>query len=83
MHRNNEGQLLYAACCIFTKRNGMKEPRTYFLHAANQKEARLSFCRQYPNRKTHHILEIGPALGFFAAGVDKTKEVVREKFSAA
>jgi len=82
-HVNKEGQVLYAiACNHYVVKERCFKPHTYYMHAASQGDARLQFCRAYPNRRTHQIVAIGAALGFFYKGKDKSREVTRDVASA-
>lgn len=36
-----------------------------YMHADSTAHARNQFCYSHPNRRTHRIVAVGPALGYF------------------
>ena len=82
LQKDSQGQTLYCISCIRYSRVKGDDLHNYYLHAKDQAHAKLAFCRAYPNRNTHQIIAIAPAIGFFEAGKDKSGEVVRDVFTA-
>ena len=38
---------------------------TRYLHAEGQAQAKRKFCRMFPNRQTHQIIDAAPSVGVF------------------
>lgn len=39
--------------------------RVEYLHADSISHARNQYCYSHPNRRTHRVVAVGPALGYF------------------
>ena len=55
---------LYAVAVIHLRKKHSKF-HVIHLHAESIDHARRQFCKTYPNRRTHQIVEVGPVVGFF------------------
>jgi hypothetical protein len=55
---------------------------THYVHAKDRIQARLGYCRAFPNRLTHSIIDVALAVGFFHAGYDKSGEIVKDQLVA-
>lgn len=77
---DSNGDVLYCvAANVFLRKKQRWVPRCYYLHAKNRIKAILKFCNMYPNRETHLIIEVAPAIGWIYDGQDKSGEVVKDK----
>lgn len=47
-----------------------------YMHAKDVGEARAKFCAMNPNRKTHRIIAIGPAIGWFVESYNGQTETL-------
>lgn len=77
---DSNGEIFYCiAANVYLRKKQCWVPRCYYLHAINRINAVLKFCTSYPNRETHVIIEVAPAIGWIYDGQDKSGEVVKDK----
>jgi hypothetical protein len=74
------GEILY---CIATNTYSPKHDawasELHYLHAKNQGDARVKFCLSFPNRNTHQVVAIAPAIGWITEGKkDRSGAVVKD-----
>ncbi len=56
---------LYAICYEVIRNHKIIETGIDHVKAESIAHARNQFCFQHPNRSTHNIVAVGPALGYF------------------
>ena len=62
-----------------TPRGGTKvTAHTEYMKADDAGHARNSFCFMHPNRTTHRVVAVAPALGFYINDEKKEKELTVE-----
>lgn len=88
MHTSAKGNQLYCiAANVFKRRGGPRSAKTWniemaYVHAKDLVSAKLGYCKANPNRRTHSIISVGLAVGFFHAGYDKSGSIVKDQLSA-
>ncbi len=65
LSKSKDGKTLYAVAFLKWTRQGWVNGLEH-LHADDVGHARAQFCCANPNRRTHRIIDVAPAIGFFA-----------------
>lgn len=48
----------------------LRATRIEYLHADSTIHARNQYCYSHPNRRTHRVVAVGPAMGYFVEDQD-------------
>lgn len=87
MHTSAKGNQLFAIAANVFKRHGGARMKSWnieiaYVHAKDLVSAKLGYCRANPNRRSHQIISVGLAIGFFHTGFDKSGSIVKDQLSA-